>query len=82
MHAKAETSNEKRNIKRQKTSHEFVKNKSIEDVAKLACAEGLNFNRIANNPRIQECFKEYNCDKASPSNPVSEKSNILKYATK
>ena len=48
MHAKSETPNEEPNIKRQKTLHGLVKNKSIEEeIAELAIVGGLSFNRIA-----------------------------------
>ena len=45
--AEAETSNEEPNMKRQKTLHKFVKNKSIEeDVATLASVDGLSFTEL------------------------------------
>ena len=43
VHAEAETSDEAPNMKRQKASHDFVKNKSVEDVAKLAGVDGLSY---------------------------------------
>ena len=85
MYAEAETSNEKPNMKRQNTLHEFVKKKSVqEEVAKIVSVDGSNFNRIANTGSsfIQQRFKKYNCDKAPLRNSVSARSMVLKFAAK
>ena len=80
VQAEPETSNEEPNTKRQKILREFVKNKSIEDVTKLASIDGLSFNRTANSSFIQKSFKKYNYDRALPSNPVSAGNMVLTYA--
>ena len=65
---------------RQKTSHDFAKNKPMGNVAKLAGADGLSFNITANSSLIRKSFKKCNHDKAPQSNPVSAGNVVLQHA--
>ena len=51
-----------------------------EDVAKLACQDGISFVRIARSFFIQESFKKFDYDSAPPSSSLSVKNMVIKYA--
>ena len=66
--------------KKQKLFHEFLKKKSMqEEIAKLACTDGISFATIAKSEFIQENLKSKKYDKGPPTSHVAVQRMVMSH---
>ena len=66
--------------KKQKLVHEYTKKKSMEEqVAKLACVDGISFATIAKSEFIQENLKNKKYDKEPPASDVAVQRMVMSH---